>query len=412
MRIVVNKSVLEIRLFLVFSFLINPFLAFCLAVYLLSKQKETLFANIVIVLFFGLLGYTCLPFSTMDITRHYMMFEKMRQAVSFSDFVLYEEFSEKPDFFLDLIYWILGKYIDTHQIVGFLGATIYYGFMIGVIRNWCNVLHLKSPKIFLLLIGMFLALIPLYEFSGMRQGNAIMVFLFAITVSDMSMLRRGLLLIISCLLHFSMYPVAVLYVCSRTVNKKTLLVISLCLIIAFFYFTPLMHSLMNICSSMGGVGAGIAKKIDDYLFQGEVGSKLYSGSVLRFLVILVLFFFYPIIAYLVDSKIEEKSFFEKFHNFFILFFSYLFFSSSSYIFSRNLMIFKFLIVLYIVYALYTFTFEWYLKRVLLCLCFIVCISGPFSFILGKEYRVLNFSLLTSNLVELLEVKTNPEGYSN
>ena len=76
------------------------------------------------------------------------------------------------------------------------------------------------------------------------------------------------------------------------------------------------------------------------------------------------------------------------------------------------MIFKFLIVLYIVYALYTFTFEWYLKRVLLCLCFIVCISGPFSFILGKEYRVLNFSLLTSNLVELLEVKTNPEGYSN
>lgn len=79
----VNKDVFGKRMFLAFLFLINPFLAFCLAVYLLSKQKEALFTTVVIVLFFGLLGYTCLPFSTMDITRHYVMFDKMKQAVSF-----------------------------------------------------------------------------------------------------------------------------------------------------------------------------------------------------------------------------------------------------------------------------------------------------------------------------------------
>lgn len=54
-------------------------------------------------------------------------------------------------------------------------------------------------------------------------------------------------------------------------------------------------------------------------------SALYSGSVLRFFIILGLLFFYPIIAYSVNRKIEKGSFFERFHNFFILFFSYLFF---------------------------------------------------------------------------------------
>ena len=408
----VNKDVFGKRMFLAFLFLINPFLAFCLAVYLLSKQKEALFTTVVIVLFFGLLGYTCLPFSTMDITRHYVMFDKMKQAVSFSDFVFYESLSEKPDFFLDLLYWILGKYVNTHQIVGFLGASIYYGFMVGIIRNWCSALSIKSSKIFLLLLIMFLALIPIYEFSGMRQGNAIMIFLYIITISEMSMLKRGLLLIIPCLLHFSLYPIVALYICACTVKKKKILwIIALCMMSAFFYFTPLMAWLMNICSSMGGMGAGIAEKIDAYLFQGEVDSALYSGSVLRFFIILGLLFFCPIIAYSVNRKIEKGSFFERFHNFFILFFSYIFFSSSSYILSRNLMMFKLLIVLYVVYVLYTFAFKWYLKRLLICLCLIVCISGPFSFILGREYRTLNFSLFTSNIIELLSIKTNPEGYS-
>lgn len=256
----VNKDVFGKRMFLAFLFLINPFLAFCLAVYLLSKQKEALFTTVVIVLFFGLLGYTCLPFSTMDITRHYVMFDKMKQAVSFSDFVFYESLSEKPDFFLDLLYWTLGKYVNTHQIVGFLGASIYYGFMVGIIRNWCSVLSIQSSKIFLLLLIMFLALIPIYEFSGMRQGNAIMIFLYIITKSEMSMLKRGLLLIIPCLLHFSLYPIVALYICACMVKKKILWIIALCMMSAFFYFTPLMAWLMNICSSMGGMGAGIAEK--------------------------------------------------------------------------------------------------------------------------------------------------------
>lgn len=411
-RIVVNKNALELRLLLVFFFFINPFLAFCLAIYLLTVHKETFFATIVIVLFFGLLGYTYLPYSTMDIIRHYMMFDKLKQAISFSDFVFYESLSEKPDFFLDFLYWILGKYINTHQVVGFLGASIYYGFIVGVIRNWCNALSIKSSKIFLLLLTMFLALIPVYEFSGMRQGNAIVIFLYAITKPDMSMLKRGLLLIISCLLHFSLYPIVVLYICACVVKKKTLLIIALCLVASFLYFTPLMSLLMNICSSLGGVGIGIAEKIDSYVFQGEVGAKLYSGSVLRFFIILGLLFFYPIIAYLVNGRIEKGSSFERFHNFFILFFSYLLFSSSSYILSRNLMIFKLLIILYIVYALYKFAFTWYFKRLLILLCVVVCISGPFSFILGREYRTLNSSLFTSNIIELLNIKTNPEGYPN
>lgn len=40
---------------------------------------------------------------------------------------------------------------------------------------------------------------------------------------------------------------------------------------------------MNILISFGGIGLGIAEKIDTYMFQGEVQAALYSGSGVTFL---------------------------------------------------------------------------------------------------------------------------------
>ena len=47
-------------------------------------------------------------------------------------------------------------------------------------------------------------------------------------------------------------------------------------------FLPLMKWFQNQCLSMGTIGIGIAMKIEDYLFSGEMEAKLYSGSVIRF----------------------------------------------------------------------------------------------------------------------------------
>ncbi len=401
------------KIILVLLFIVYPFVAFLSGVFFLSKGQEKVLSFIIITSFFGLLGYSFLPINTMDITRHYVFFESLKEVFTFSDFILYEGTSEKPDFFLDIIYWFLGKCIDTHQIVGFIGAASYFGLSLGVICHWCRLTHVESSKSFILLFFMFLALMPVYEFSGMRQGNANMLFLFLITMPDRERIKvkQMFLLILPCLIHFSLYPIVILYICACYMNRKKIFILVSCLIIGFFFFLPFMKWFQNQCLSMGAIGAGIAMKIEDYLFSGEVEAKLYSGSVIRFGMTLFLLFIFPALLYLTDRiRKSYSSVILRFHYFSMLFFSYIILTSSSYILSRNLMLFKFIAAMYIIHLLYSVSLQLQFRRLLYCLSLIVCISGIFSCYLGKEYRSVNPVLFGPNLFHILNVETLPEGY--
>jgi len=401
------------KIILILLFLVYPFVAFLSAVFFLSKEQEKVLSSIVIISFFGLLGYSFLPVNTMDITRHYFFFESLKEVFSFSDFILYEAMSENPDFFLDIIYWLLGKCIYTHQIVGFIGAVSYFGLSLGVMCHWWRLTHIKSSKFFILLFFMFLALMPVYEFSGMRQGNANMLFLFLITLPDRDRIKvkQMLLLLFPCLIHFSLYPIVLLYICVCYLSRKKIFILFSILIIGFFFFIPLMKGLQNQCLSMGAIGVGIATKIEDYLFSGEVEAKLYSGSVIRFGIMLFLLFIFPALLYMADKL---RKFYPpvmlRFHYFSLLFFSYTIFSSSSYIMSRNLMLFKFIAAMYVVHLLFLISLKQQFRRLLYYLSLIVCISGVFSCYLGREYRTVNPALFSPNLFYILNVETQPEGY--
>jgi len=407
------KSCAGNKIILVLLFLVYPFVAFLSAVFFLSKGQEKFFSFIIITSFFGLLGYSLLPVNGMDLTKHYVFFENLKEVFSFSDFILYEGMSEKPDFFLDLIYWILGKYIDTHQIVGFIGAVFYFGLSLGVICHWWRLTHIDLSKFFILLFFMFLALMPVYEFSGMRQGNANMLFLFLITMPDRERIKikQMLLLLFPCLIHFSLYPIVILYICACYLSRKKIFILFSILIIGFFFFSPLMKWLQNQCLSMGAIGAGIAAKIEDYLFSGEVETKLYSGSVIRFGITLFLLFIFPVLLYMADKL--RKSYppvMLRFHYFSLLFFSYTIFTSSSYILSRNLMLFKFIAAMYVLYLLFSASLKLPFRRLLYYLSLIICISGICSCYFGKEYRTVNPALFCPNLFYILNVETLPEGY--
>ena len=416
----VSKRVWAYRFFLPILFFICPFGAVCLSFYRLAQRQNIAINLFFIILFFGLLGYTLLPYSTGDLTRHYLMFEDLKQATFFSDFLLYESLSEKPDFFLDILYWLLGKFVDTHQAVGFMGAVIFYSCMLGVILNWCSCFMVfvgdrMYKRVFIYILLAFLALTPVYEFSGMRQGNAILLFLFLVTFpfDKQSEWKRIILLLIPCLLHFSLYPIVALYLCTYLLKQKGVLVVFCCLSLGYFVFTPLMHALIELCSSLGGIGAGIAGKIDNYMFSGEVDNKLYSGSVIRFFVILFLTGISPVIIWISGRKNHQGKISVmklRFHHFFIFFYGYVLFTSSSFIVSRNLMLIKFLSVLYLIYALFSIKLNAYVKSFFMCILLGVFLSGPLSLYLGKEYRTLSPALFYSNLLDILSIETKPEGY--
>lgn len=401
------------KIILILLFIVYPFVAFLSAVLFLSKGQEKILSFIIITSFFGLLGYSLLPVNTMDITRYYVFFESLKEVSSFSDFILYEGMSEKPDFFLDIIYWLLGKCVNTHQIVGLLGAVSYFGLSLGVIRHWWRLAYVGSSKFFILLFFMFLALMPVYEFSGMRQGNANMLFLFLITMPDRERIKvkQMFLVLFPCLIHFSLYPIVILYICACYMNRKKIFVLVSCLILGFFFFLPFMKWVQNQCLTMGAIGTGIAEKIEDYLFSGEVETKLYSGSVIRFGMTLFLLFIFPALLYMADRLRKSYSpVMLRFHYFSMLFFSYTLFSSSSYILSRNLMLFKFIAVMYVVHLLYAVSLKLQFRRLLYYLSLIICISGVFSCYLGREYRTVNPALFRPNLFYILNVETQPEGY--
>ena len=395
-------------------FILSPFVAALLALYFIYYRRHVRLGVIIIIMFWGLVGYTFLPAYTMDITRHNLAFENLKNVNSFADFVFYQSLSEKPDWFLDLVFWGIGKWIYTHQIVGFLGAVCYYGLGLGTLLNWREQLQTKSSfNNFILPVLMFLALAQVTEFSGMRQGNAILLFLFIVTIPDirLSICKKCVCLIFPCLLHFSMYPIVLFYICACFLSRRVLLAISLFLLMSYWYFVPLMASLMNVLTSFGGIGSGIADKIDSYMFQGEVEAGLYSGSVLRFYVILLMMFVFPVVAFGVDKKRRQvPQLILRLHYWSILFFAYILFTASSYILSRNIMLFKMFGILYFTYALFSCRLGKYTQRLVSVLCLLVALSGPLSMWLGLEYKVLNPKIFYSNIVDLLNVSCRLEGY--
>lgn len=399
-------------LFLLFC--ISPFLAALLSLYLIYRKRYVKLGVYIIIIFWGLVGYTFLPADNMDITRHNLNFENLQNISSLQEFIIYQSLSEKPDFILDLVFWGIGKFIKSHQVVGFIGAFCYYGLGLGMLLHWREQLHTKSSfNNFILLILMFLALAQVTEFSGMRQGNAILLFLFIITIPDeqLSIKKKCISLLLPCLLHFSMYPLMIFYISACLMNRRYVFLISICMLIGSFYFMPFMTIFMNLMKGMGSIGTGIANKIDTYIFGEELSVALYSGSGVRFYVIILMMIIFPIVAYKLDRfRFNMPSFILHLHYWGIMFFTYTLFTSSSYILSRNIMMFKMFAILYFTYALFSCKLGKYMQQLLACLCIVIVLSGPISMWRSEEYNVINPSVFYSDIVTILNIKTRAEGY--
>jgi hypothetical protein len=407
-----NKSLLPF--FALILFLISPFIGCMFSLYNISKNRFVNISYVLVVLFAGLYGYTYLPYSNDDITRHYQLFKTISSLDTFSDFVLYQAVSFKPDFLIDYLYWIVGHFSDNHQLVGFLGSAMYYGLLLAIIRNWLGLFSQThyGPAFWCAILSM-LALIPTNEFCGMRQGNANALLLFFITwpkFYNFPKLVRILLLILPCLLHFSIFPYILIFVLASNINSKKAVLLSAAMALSCIFVVPVMQSLMGVLPKLGTIGVGIAMKIDEYMFDGDIENLLYSGSRLRFYFIVLLIAISPFMFNLIRKAKSEDKNFDTFIRFTYLTLGYLVFTSPTFILSRSLMIFKLIACLLISYLAFSSTVSTKNNQLYKIITYTLIFSGVIYLIQAQEYRVINPAIFYLPLPELLQIETDIYGY--
>ena len=226
-------------------FLVYPFVGVCMALYLMPCSKHRMFFSLLVGIFGGLLGYTYLPSDVMDITRHFITFKLLLNVNTWSDFLLFESIAQKSDGFFDFFYWNIGHFSDNHQWVGFLSGFLFYFFSVSVLLIWHDIIH-TSRNEFLFLCGVFLALSCVYTLNGIRNGNAVALFLYIVSLQIKGYRPKRLWwFVLPCLMHFSMYPLVALYLFAVKCRLRTAKKIALVLILLFPFFQAIAVFLRN-----------------------------------------------------------------------------------------------------------------------------------------------------------------------
>lgn len=393
-------------------FLLHPLSGTCMALYLMSYSKYRVFLSLLVGMFGGLLGYTYLPSDTMDITRHFITFNMLLNVKTWGEFLLFESLAQKPDGLFDLLYWFMGAFSDSHQWVGFLSGFLFYFFSVSILLIWHDIIH-TSRNEFLFLCGVFLALSCVYTFNGVRNGNAIAIFLYIVSLQTREYSSKRLWwLILPCLIHFSMYPIVALYLlaikCSFRTTKKNALI----LILLFPFFQLVAGSLSEFLEFFGGIMANIGGKIERYLNGEEGGGTLvYFGSSLRFYVTCVLaglvLLLFPLFNSIYKKLATEQQIFFRFS---ILFYGYMVLSVTTYVLSRNLLVLSYLLILWLSFLYKSKDISCHSRKLVYRVLLLTFFSGLPSFITAKEYRVVNPKLFTSNIVSLFRERTQITGY--
>lgn len=406
------------RIILLSLLVICPFLAFGVSTLLLLYGIDRKFNIIISAFYWGLYGFLFIPEMNMDITRHYEFFSTIAGLDRFSDFVIWIAVVDRPDYLLYFIYWLVSKIGFNAQFIGFLSASFLYGFLYFIALKWNKYIEVargvKDNKVFVYLLLPILALTSMYWFSGMRQGNASVLFVF-IFLCYLNRSRRKLLLLslIAGMLHFSLYPLIFLLLITLYANKKVIKFLALLLIISAPFFVHIMHMLSEVLNTWGGIASVWSLKIDAYIFSGDGDNSIFMGPALRWAMGWLTFFcFIPLYIYIETRKVYFTNEFCKLHYFMLLLAAYMLFVlfGSLQIFSRMLDIFKYLFILYTVYILYVFPINRVIKEILNILLLIVFVGGIFSLVIGNEFKTFHSNLLDSNLFTIFFTKITSSMY--
>ncbi|WP_280764323.1 MULTISPECIES: EpsG family protein [unclassified Parabacteroides] len=361
-------------------------------------------------LFWGLFGYLFIPEIMMDITRHYEVFDQLIYISSFSDFFIWTTASKKPDYLMYFICWILGRFGFGKQSLGFVSAFVFYYALYYLALKISDILRKKyhskniDPIVFVILP--FLALVSLYWFSGIRQCNAIILFLLAlICYYDGSRTKLLFFCSLTTLLHFSMWPFVLFLIVAIYLPPRLIYLISFCLLLISPFFIVIVQELSEIFGFIGGFGEIMSGMIDAYIFSLEGDNVLYGGAALRWYMQWAIFFVSIPLWFFANKRFKYlDNEFYKIHYFYLLVLAYMFFSlfGSLQIFTRALDLLKFLFFMYTFYVLVHIPFKNIYKAPLYLFILIITLAGFFSIFVGKEYKTFYPKLVYMNVYQILQ----------
>ena len=218
------------KIILIISFLVSPLVSILLNTLSFIK-KPTLVSTLMIGLFWGYFGLVYIPIKGFDILSHYKIYDFIKK-LDFNQFFIHVIVYK--DRLVYYIYWILGKIISNHKIIGFVSAFFMYTIAFNILKKFfCKYEISRSERIMSILL--FYSLTPMYLFSGMRNGPAIMLFSFGVYLV-LNGEKKGNLYIIMCMLtHSSFISIVIIFYLSLFVKikyiKSTSILLSLILLI-------------------------------------------------------------------------------------------------------------------------------------------------------------------------------------
>lgn len=400
------------RFLIIIGFIISPFVASLLAFYFCMHDFDRKFNTLLLACFCGLFGYTFIPGEGFDIIRHEELFSEFL-AFDFSQFMIYEFTSHKPDFLIELIYWLIGRIISNSQVVGFIGAfSFYYLMLLSIESSLKNIVCKRTPCIYFFCFAIFMAITVTWQFSGMRNGNAVLLLMYLITSDiDYSRKKNMLLLLLPGILHFSLLPICFLYFLCIFLKRKYLQYISIFFILSAPFILLILSSLYGVLNSLGNMGHFFASKIDSYVIEGTDAS-MYTGAGFRYyLVAIPMLILFPFVWRAVNQcSCNNRMLKLPYHNFSILFFSYVLCFSMTYAFGRNLLLYVYLFSVYFLFFLYNVKCSVFLKRIVYLFLIYACLSIIPSWYMGKEYRCINPILFTGDLQKILTIEVTENDY--
>ena len=396
-------------------FLISPFVSSILAFLCLALNIETKICRIIVGLFFGLYGYLFIPAFDFDLVRHYEYFESYI-GKSIGEFIYLIASNSRPDVLLYSLYWFLGLFYENPQIVGFIGAFPFYFLMLLSIDNiFKSYLYEKRRMLsYLILISVFMSLTVPWTFSTMRNGNAIILFVYLATRerNNRLFLQDCLLFILPGLIHFSLFPISALYILAKYSGMTFIKILSFIMIISFPFIESLLVLLYNILGVIGGIGYFIAAKINSYIIVGT-DVNFYTGSSFRyyFAVLPLLIIVIPLWLYIDRCKlVGNNKNIVLLHKLTLLVFSFSLCMVKTYMFARIHLLFIYIFPVYMYVMMYNKFVNRGVRKALAFSMIYLSISFLPSLILGREFRGINPKLFYSNLFTILDTRVEPEEY--
>lgn len=321
-------------------FLLSPFLTVFVHIFHIAKGSRVALNFFVVVM--GLVGYIYVPTWTNDKTRYYERYEEF-QNFNFQTFIDYLIVSKRPDFVYESLIYLFS----------FLGLNIQFLFL--AVNTFCVYTIFKitdlithyfiSNKRFLCFLLIFFSFALQHLYSGIRFTFATCLFLWAIYLIDYEGKKGSgiLLLVVTCLTHFSLLAFVVPFVIYRIgfkFNYKYIFIISL-----LFLVVP-KEILAQYFSSLE-VNEGYGNKVDAYVNGDDFATQNFANNVSSIIVYYIrncwIYVAYIFLLYIKppDKRLTQLLF---------LFLSFLnVFYAFPTIFSRYLIVCKFVFTIYLIY---------------------------------------------------------------